>query len=444
MGTGMNILRTGAVLTAAALAAAVSGCGSPGSPGPSGTGMTRLWTVSQPNGSASAGVWLDGGTLVTGTDSGLTARSVRTGRTEWTWVPPAAPAGDYWTITMYGTSISGTGVIDYSYESESGSGTGPLWQSGIDLADGHALWTVSLSGSLDVLPLGFLTGGGVVASLDEVGNSNQAYVAAASLATGKPAWSTVSEKRLEDCFFTGLAFSSATAYALATCGDSPAVILYGLSARTGAVESETAIGDQDCEANALGAPTLWAVSGWLLVGCPGGLAVGRQQMVLIRAGSSRQTVVNYPAAGSAFEYPWEHADGPPPYYVAGNVLYIAGNDDKYNLAVTAVSLATGKVLWQEEPPGYLVGAVGSGALIVIKPSDNSDYPPTGMTLSTALMSAASGTVSYGPGTAFNVPNPDDYALYLIGNTVVASAAGTQDTPTIVAYSTGSWPAQAGT
>ncbi len=447
----MKGLRIGAVLAVGALVAGVSACSSGGPPT---TGLTKLWSATQAGGKANeagaAGTWITDGLLVVGTGNGLTARNLRTGHTEWSWNPPAAPSGDAWSVEMTpGTSTSnGVGVVSYSLDTTAST---PVYQAGIDLADGRMLWRNTIDLAVNVQLPGYLTGDGVLAAMDERGNSKDAYIAATSLATGKPAWSTATQPGLKGCGFTGLAFSGALAYGLATCpvssgsptGSSYAVILYGLSASTGAVESKVTLNDQSCTANVLGSPTLWAASGYLLIGCPGGEIEGQQQMVVIHAGSSRQTVATYSGTESGLLYPEEAQDNPS-YFAAGTMLYLSVDDSKDVTAVTAISLTSGKRLWQKEPPDALVGADGSGALIAddsLGAGDTSlgNNSPSG-SLSTASMSAASGTVSDGPGAPFDVASSQGYELYFTGHTLIVMVPGQQDGGwTLVAYGTGSWP-----
>lgn len=445
-------LRIGAVLAVGVLVAGVSACSSGGPPT---TGLTKLWSATQAAGTANpegaAGTWITGGLLIVGTGNGLTARSLRTGHTEWSWNPPAAPSGDDWTVGMLsGPSTSNeVGIVNYSLETPASA---PDYQAGIDLADGRMLWRNTVDQAVNVELPGNLTGDGVMAAMDERGNSKDAYIAATSLATGKPAWSTASQQGLKGCGFTGLAFSGALAYGLATCpvssssptGTSYAVILYGLSASTGAVESKVTLNDQSCTTNTLGSPTLWAASSYLLIGCPGGETEGQQQVVVIRPGSSRQIIATYSTLDSALDYPESDDQQYPPYFTVGTMLYLPVNDSKDDTAVTAISLTSGKQLWQKEPPGLLVGADGSGALIAddsLGAGDTSlgNNSPSG-SLSTAAMSATSGTVSDGPGASFDITSSRGYELYFTGHTLIVMVPGQEGGGwTIVAYGTGSWP-----
>jgi hypothetical protein len=427
-------LRIVAVLAVGAMVASASACSSAG---PVTTGLTRQWSSQAADG-ADPGTWLTGGMLVDGTDSGLTARNLRTGHTEWSWKPPAAPSGWYSSAVMTsGASMStsgGVGVVDYLYDPDSGNARTSEYQAGIDLADGHTLWTLNAS----YLP-GPVTGAGVVASLYGHGNSPDTYVAAASLATGKPAWSTASDQVLKGCAFPGLAISGALVYGLAACGgssafgDSPTYILYGLSARTGVVESKVTLDEPSCTSTpaSYGSPALFAVSGYLIVSCPGSESAEQAQLVVLHAGSSRQAVVTYSIPAAALAYP-PAGFIDVPIFITGTMLYFATPS-----GVVAISLTTDKLLWQKDTSGSLVGADRSGALIVGTSSGGGDNSSQ-VSLWTASMSARSGTVSYGPGTTFD-GEPDGYDLFFTGHTLIADSTGNGNSPGVVAYGTGSWP-----
>lgn len=432
MAAMIKVLRTGAALVAGVLAVSMSACGS--SPGPAKTGLTTLWTVKQTSGPGDSGRWFTDGMLVTGNDGGITALSLRTGRTEWSWNPPAPPSGDYASVGLSESTADGIGLVSYAYLSQSRNTPikGPSHEAGIDLANGHAVWTRAVEPSLNVEAPGYQLGDGLIAEIDENGNSKVPYVAATTLATGKPAWSTKSDPALRGCVFSGLALAGTLAYGVAAC--SGTFDLYGLSARTGAVVSKVKLDDQACATSSAGRPTLWAASDYLLVGCSD-LEYPRNQLVVLRRGSSHQTAVTYSSKSPSLGYP----EGPvqsAPFILAGTTLYLEASGSNYKDAIDAISLASGRQLWQREPPGYMVGADKRNVLTVIM-NDGSDSsaPPS---VSLAAMSARSGAISYGPGATLKVSNPDNYGLALVGHTLIAAAGNPQDSP-IIAYSTGSWP-----
>jgi PQQ-like domain len=428
----VKVLRIGAALLAATLAASMSACGS--SPGPATTGLTTRWTVRQTSGPGVSGTWFTDGMMVTGTIGGITALSLRTGHTEWSWNPPAPPSGDYTSVALSPSTADGVGLVTYEYLSQTQNTpvNRPGHEVGIDLTDGRAIWTRTIESSLNVEAPGYQLGDGLITEIDDNGNSKVAYVAAATLATGKSAWSTESDPELRGCSFNGLALAGALAYGVATC--SGTFELYGLSARTGAVESKVRLHDQACADSPAGRPTLWATSGYLLVGCSD-LEYPRNQLVVLHPGSSHQAVITYSSKSPPLEYP-ENPVQPVPFVLVGTTLYVEASGSNYKSAIDAVDLASGRQLWQREPPGYLVGADKSGVLtVIVNDGSDSSAPPS---VSLAAMSTRSGAVSYGPGTTLKVSNPDNYGLTLIGHTLIAAAANPQDSP-IIAYNTGSWP-----
>jgi hypothetical protein len=426
-----KVLRIGTALLAVALATGTSACGS--SPEPATTGLTTLWTVNQTSGPGASNTWFTGGMMVRGTESGLTALSLRTGHPEWSWNSPAPPSGDYTSVALNEATADGIGLVTFSYVSQSDNNDTnvPAYESGIDLASGRALWTHAVAASPNVEAPGYQLGDGIIAELEKNGNPNTtvAYVAASDLATGKPAWSTEPDPELRGCDFSGLAISGALVYGVATC--SGAFVLYGMSARTGAVESKVTLTDPDCADR----PTLWAASGYLLVGCSEPKFTPKNPLVVLRPGSSHQTAVAYSSGTPSLEYP-EDTIQTAPFILTGTTLYVDASDSKEDSAIDAVDLASGRELWQRIDPGGMVGADRSGVLIAIKNGGLASSAPVSVSL--AVMSAQSGAINYGPGGTPNVPDLDNYELTLIGHTLVAAAANAQNNPTI-AYSTGSWP-----
>lgn len=450
----IKVLRFGVALVAGVLAASTSACSGsgPGS-GPALTGLTSQWTVNHTGGTFDQGAWFIDGKMVTGTYKGLTALSLRTGHTEWSWSLPAPPSGDYVGADM-SNEADGVGLVTYSYLSQASNTTAnaPEYMAGINLSNGHAIWTRTIKASLNVENPGYRLGDGVIAEIAENGSSNVAYVAAATLATGKPAWSDESDPQLRGCSFSGLAFSGALLYGVATCSGS--FVVYGLSVRTGAVESKVTLDNHACATNTNMAtdgyskPTLWAASGYLLVGCSEP-ELPRNYLVLLRPGSSHQSIVTYSSTVPSFEYNPYGIPGFAPFIITGTRLYISAKDSSYNDAIDAISLASGRQLWQRDTPGYgyMVGADKSGVMIVIKNAGSGNSAQASVSL--AAMSAQSGAISYGPGTMFNFPAPDSYSLTLVDHTLIAADEKPLNSPItaygapldspIIAYNTGAWP-----
>lgn len=441
------ITRIGAALVAGALVAGASACDGlsttpgPAASGPATAGLTRQWTANETGGMpGSSGAWVNPGAWFTsgmmvapGTD-GLAGISLRTGRTEWSWSPPAAPPGDRVSISLSNGTADGIGLVTYDYESrtENTRVSPPGYAAGIDLASGRTLWTHPVSPSLNVAPPGQQLGGGVSAELVNPGRTRPVYVAATSLATGKPAWSTRLDPALRGCDFTGLAVDGAAVYGVADCQGKS--VLYGLSARTGAVASEAAIGACDSEF-ADGKPTLWAASGYLLVGCPGGKSPESQQVLAFRAGSGRPAGIAYANLYSSFQYPDDPADHSPQFAVVGTTLCLLVEGTGDNEFIDGFSLVSGKRLWHQKSPGAIAGTGENGVVFVSKNVPPADSGPASVSLS--AVSARSGTISYGPGTRLNVSDPDGYRLTLAGHTLIAAAANPDNTP-VIAYSTGDW------
>lgn len=418
-----KVVRIGAALAAGALAAGISACSS----GPPTTGLTSGWTARQYSGGAGnqGGTWIAYGTVVTGTDNRVTARSLRTGHTEWSWTAPAPPPGGGGPASVFLTGMAdGTGIVECQYPPGRSRMAGvPDYEVGIDLATGRTTWTRTTGGPGGP---GYQVGDGVVAELD--GGPQQAgYVTAVSLRTGKPEWSTKSDAALRGCDFTGVALSGTDVYGAATC--SGASVLYGLSARTGAVDSKVALHDQAC-AETLAASTLWAASGYLLLGCQAE-ETPRNQVLVLRAGTSRQTTVAYTGLNAPLAYPSDALYARPPFVFNGAELYLASEG-----SVSAINLASGRQLWQRGLPGSagatdsVIGANRKGVLTASESGSGS--------VSLAIMSAGSGAVSYGPGTKSGpCSGSGGCSLTLTGHTLIATPADARNP--ITAYGTGAWP-----
>lgn len=422
----IRALRFGTGLAAGVLMVAASACSALGQSS-SPTGLTTRWSAENVSGAGDSPTQTqlaDGLVVATSPDGdGLTARSLSSGHTEWSWTASAPPSGyrpaD---VSLVGSPAGATGVIEIVYWHEGNSTfQGFQDEAGINLANGHITWKHTTQMVLDS---GGAQSAELIATIDS-DNPNATYVEADSVATGKPAWSTESNPALKSCGFQGLAISGSLVYGTAICSGSK--VLYGLSASTGAIQSKITLDDSSaCDAGL----SVRVESGYLLVDCNTDKP-STDRLLELRPGSSRQLVL-YSGTDEQIN---GLVDNPTetPFFVSGSTLYFSTESGVNNGGIDAVDLTSGKRLWQQSSVrGSLIGVDKDGALAAI------DGDPSKPSLRLATLSADSGSISYGPGTTLDSLNEETDLPTLSGHTLLVAGDASEQTPT-VAYSTGSWP-----
>jgi outer membrane protein assembly factor BamB len=416
------------VLAVAAAVWIYDGDRGPAPPGHSATGLVRAWSA----GAASldtgpAGVWVTGRDVVVNAGNGVVADNLATGRSDWRWQPPAgmyfddmSPAADLGiAVVAYGTGASASANPDAGATSAASPGPTPSAESGIgagpaaaetvaalDLATGRVLWSTPLA-----YPIGWpgpVIGDGKVAVLEQAASGGFGALDVLDLSTGEPAWSTASDPAIPaGCAFTSAAISGGLVYAAAQCSQPGAAdpttgpgteILYGFAPETGAIRTNTSTTGFICaDPDQSTYATLWAAAGYLLVSCSENTTLS--QPLWIRAtGAQKLLAAHFASQTDPLSYEFQNLQYPA-FAAAGSTLYIqilipgAGGGGG-RPAVIALDLRTGRQLWQQLIPGgagYLVGADSTGSTVALE---------SGGTLSLARLARSTGTIAYGPGTAF--------------------------------------------
>lgn len=447
--------------------------------GPPTSGLRVMWTQDSaecPLASSGPVVlpWIADGLAVFCAGNGvLTADQLSTGRVAWTWRSPVINQPNPGTLASLSqtseTTDDGIGVVGY----ENGDGV-PDALVGIDIATGRQLWRLSGTQSGDLPPPGIWEGLGRVAAVMVSGSSYALQVY--DLATGALDWSSTSRQiPPAGCDVSGDAISGPWVYAVTSCLHG-ADQLYQMSLQTGSVIAQAQLQDAPCKAVS-SSPTLWAIGGYVLSGCDAaGLGAGnggpaRPDVVIIRAGGVLQRALRWTGSSDDLSQlgiePGQTAfEG---MAASGGTLYVGldtgsqttGDHDVHQEVekVAAIDLSTASLSWFKAIsvsggesastiyPVLVIGANRAGALDVlyqVSSGFSPDPDTTGITL--AAVSAAGGTVSYGPGTTVQQTPDGRRPLVLLDGDVLlifgaCPTAGCPDNGngvTVAAYSVGSW------
>jgi hypothetical protein len=448
----------------------------PAPPGPSATGLSQAWTA-HPSGvdTGPAGAWVTGRDVVVNVGNGLVAYRLGSGRTDWSWHPPAgryfdnmSPTADLGVaVVAYGTGASASanpnvgGTATASPSPGLGSSASPSTESGvgsgaaaietvaaINLTTGRLLWSTPLAD-----PIGWpgpVVGDERVAVLEQTASGGFGALDVLNLSTGVLDWSTASDTEIPaSCAFTSAAISGGLVYGAAQCpqpGASDTLsptgptgpsteILYGFAPETGAIQTNTSTSGFLCtDPDQNTYATLWAEGGYLLVSCSENTTTSEPLWIAATGATSASGATSAPGTlklvaarfvsqTDPLSYEFENLEYPA-FAVVGRVLYLqvlipAGSGGR--AAVTALDLGTGRQLWREPIPGgsgYLVGADSTGATVALE---------SGGTLSLAHVARTTGTITYGPGAplAATAGSRETYRVLAAGTSLIAVLPGSQ-------------------
>jgi hypothetical protein len=431
--------------------------------GPPTSGLAAVWTAKSQAGNCPSGEdglpWVTGGLAVACAGNGvLGAYRIGTGQVAWTWHTPKPPSdiGQAFPaiILMSANSDDGIGVFEYTY------GQGIAGIVGLDLATGRQLWQLKPQGSAAA---NIWEGGGRFDILPNSGSALQVY----SLATGAPQWSSASSGiPSAGCAIADTAITGPWIYAVTHCSGG-ADQLYQMSLQTGSVIARAALQDAACkQTSSSDDPTLWAEAGYVLSGCTDATNTNPEMpdIVVIPVGGVQQRALPWTWTGNSdFIENLSEALSPPAIAIGGSTLYIGQSLISNNVEgpvktydqIAAIDLNTARLRWYktitipgEDPnsvtyPVNVIGADPGGVLDVIEnvsSNSNDSTGTTGMTL--ALLSAANGSISYGPGATYPAGLGNQPSFTLAGRTLLSfprCPGGCSGTFPVTAYSIGSWP-----
>ena len=402
----------------------------------------------------------------------LAAYRLSSGHVAWTWHTPVVNQPYQGSLaSIYETSATtddGIGVV--GYEDSDGA---PAALAGLDIATGRQLWELSATAAQAISPPGIWEGDGRFAAVISSGSSSALQVH--DLATGALVWSSSSRQiPAAGCNVSDDAISGPWIYAVTACSNGTDQ-LYQMSLQTGSVIAQAPLQDGSCNLGPGGPPTLWAIGGYVVSGCTyanqGQLT--RPDIVIIHAGGLLQRALtwrgNYRDLNELAVQPSQL--GVMGMAIDGSTLYVGqdtsnqepldqGSGSQEVEEIAAIDLSTARLRWYKTIsvlggypasttfPVFVIGASSKGAFDVIENvwslrSPNPDRNSTTL----ALVSAADGTVSYGPGaTSHWSPDGRGPWFALDGNVLLSfGSCPTDGCPdggngvTVTAYSLGSWP-----
>lgn len=315
------------------------------------------WSVPGRSGDAYVGLWGGSADVVYGAElSGLTAYAVAGGARLWTWRPPAGDALCGMSATTdqgmavfdYGKLGSGA-VIDCDHLQSVATATGRLDWSAPLILDAGTGATPSQSGGKALS-----IGDGVVSApyygaADAKGLGSDSDLLAASLSTGKAAWTTdFGAVALPDgCVMTGVAqVFDGRVYSLGDCGGAGQVDL--LTVGGSAPSDVHVVGSLgDCaETSASSVAGFLASDGdYLLIACPG--ENENEGLYSLRRGGTALLALDSSAAAAISVGAGGNQPVPGGVVLDGATVYLASSSD----SVAAISLATGHQLWTHRFPG---------------------------------------------------------------------------------------------
>jgi hypothetical protein len=402
-------------LVLAAGAYLISGGGNVSPTASGGSGMTaygKLTTLWAAGGTAGSGIhdfsgsWATSDVVVDARIDGAIAYELGNhGTQKWGW---QAPAGDSTCEMTTGTS-EGIGVIAYGDTADGANSQGCDHLVGLDVETGAVLWTITLdpnqSTDYSVIKVNdpyISISGDTLAAQGE-----DQTVDVFNLRTGKLRWqtpNTVGSIEANVCDPEGIQVVAQHVYELASClstsaggGQSNLINVYPANAAS-APKPTLLQGTASLPTGTT--PELWQAGNYLLAV---GFSETRASEILAYDAADGASTPATIALGSysqdAFESSMDGQLNPRAWAVNGDTLYIEdqGASSTVN-GVAAVSLKTGKQLWDQTPGGdtasSIVQATSSGVEVVMSVPQQSGYK-------LAALAASNGAASNGPGTSDN-------------------------------------------
>ena len=444
------------------LIVAVSGGSSGGGPvaDTSVGGMTRAWTgvvdsSTETDNATYVGTWITGSEVAAADQDEVTAFTVGTGETMWTWSPPQNT--DICTLST--SAADGVGIVAYGAaapsNNASNSGYGACQDMmAVNLDTGRSEWSgpVSLvphdSATTGVDAPGLALSASAVTVLDADGN-----VSAYAPTTGAPLWSTASTLKAgvnaqcagRDRYFddSDLVASATTAYVDYSCVAAGAPSAYsnyvlGFSLTDGAPAAQLTLTGA-CRTTEVS--TLAYEGGYLLADCTAssGSTENLEAMPVPAASTgalSTQESISYPNGGMDAVGMTAQQEVEFGFAVSGNTLYTETGTSE-SQGVLATNLETGSRLWTRHPAAnanlLVLGADSAGAFTLsIATSNNGDTA----TLSLVELSAASGAQTTGTSlTGPDVSAEVSDSYYLAGTQLVdVMPAANGDSSIVTDYS----------
>ena len=333
------------------------------------------------------------------------AQTHQGGVEKWGW---QVPAGDQACAMSTGT-VGGIGVIAYGDVNDGNNAQACDQLVGLNVETGSVLWTIDLdpntSSNYSVIKVSdpYISISGDTLAVQGEDQRLDVF----DLKTGKLRWATpdeVGNLEANVCNPEGIAVAAQTVYELESClstsaGGGQSNIINAYPAEATSTPTPTALGGTG-SLSTVTPPELWQAGNYVL-------AVGF-------GATSVQEILAYDVAGGAgppvslsmsdysqdaFQSSEDGQLNSRAWAVYGNTLYVEdqGNGNDVN-GVAALSLSTGKQLWDKTPGGNtgstIVDAGSEGVRVIMSVPLQSGYR-------LATLAAATGQVSYGAGTSDN-------------------------------------------